>query len=347
MDGRQQGATARVAIRLKDIAADLGVSAVTVSKVLRNKPDVGEDTRRRVLERVKELNYTPNLLARGLASGKSQTVGLIVPDLVHTFFAEFAKGLKAGLRKRGYQLILASAEEEPDMEREEIDTLLSRGVDALLLATCQPEKDALASIADIRVPCVLVDRALQNSDQPFVGTNDVAAGRLATEHLLSIGRRRISHIAGEGFSTGRDRLAGYKEALTAAGVPYQAEWVVTRSRLEEAGDALGESAMTELLAQSERPDAVFCYNDLSAIGATRAALAAGLRVPEDIAVIGCGNLRLANYLQVPLSSVDQATGEQGEAAAKLTVALLEGKAHLTSQQVRVAPNLVQRASSAL
>ncbi len=334
-----------MAIRLKDIAADLGISAVTVSKVLRGKPDVGEETRQRVWERVRAVNYQPNLLARGLASGKSQTVGLIVPDLLHTFFAEFAKGLKAGLRKRGYQLILASAEEEPQLEREEIDTLLARGVDALLLATCQPEEDALASLAAIQVPCVLVDRAIPASGRPFVGTDDSAAGRLATEHLLSLGRRRIAHIAGEGFSTGLDRLQGYRHALTTAGIEPRSEWVVCRSRLEEAGDRIGEAAMAEFLALPERLDAVFCYNDLSAIGAIRAVLAAGLRVPEDIAIVGCGNLRLADYMRVPLTSIDQSTGEQGEWAAKLTVLLLAGKEKNLDRQVRLAPKLVPRSST--
>lgn len=334
-----------MAIRLKDIAADLGVSAVTVSKVLRGKPDVGEDTRQRVLQRVREVNYQPNLLARGLASGKSQTVGLIVPDLLHTFFAEFAKGLKAGLRRRGYQLILASAEEEPQLEREEIDTLLARGVDALLLATCQLEEGALECLATIQVPCVLVDRALPASGRPFVGTNDVVAGRLATEHLLQTGRTRIAHIAGNGFSTGRDRLLGYQAALAAAGLPFRANAVVTRSRLEEAGDAIGEAAMMELLSRDDQLDAVFCYNDLAAVGCIRAALASGRRVPEDVAVVGCGNLRLADYLHVPLSSIDQATAEQGELAARLTVALLEGKTKMLDRQVRVTPRLVVRASS--
>lgn len=336
-----------MAVRLKDIAADLGISAVTVSKVLRGKPDVGEETRKRVLQRVREVNYQPNLLARGLASGKSQTVGLIVPDLLHTFFAEFAKGLKAGLRRRGYQLILASAEEEPQLEREEIDTLLARGVDALLLATCQPEEDALASLAGIQVPCVLVDRALPASGRPFVGTNDVVAGRLATEHLLQTGRKRIAHIAGDGFSTGRDRLLGYQAALAAAGLLFRASSVVTRSRLEEAGDAIGEGAMIELLGRGERPDALFCYNDLAAVGSIRAAMAAGLRVPEDIAIIGCGNLRLADYLHVPLSSIDQATAEQGELAARLAVALLEGKTKMQDRQVRVTPRIVVRASTSV
>ena len=152
-----------MAIRLKDIAADLGVSTITISKVLRDKPDVGEATRRRVLQRVKELNYRPNLLARGLASGKSQTVGLIVPDLVHTFFAELAKGLKAGLRKWGYQLVLASAEEEEELEREEIENLLARGVDAILIASCQRAASGLSTLIHAKLPYVLVDRSAELS----------------------------------------------------------------------------------------------------------------------------------------------------------------------------------------
>ncbi len=334
-----------LAIRLKDIAADLGVSAVTVSKVLRGKTDVGEQTRQRVWQRVREVKYQPNLLARGLASGKSQTVGLIVPNLMHPYFAEFAKSLKAGLRKRGYLLILASAEEEPELEREEIDNLLARGVDALLLATCQTEDDATASLAGVQVPCVLVDRALPDTGRPFVGLDDVAAGRLATEHLLGLGRRRIAHITGEGFSTAGDRLTGYREALIASGIEPQAAWVVNRPRLEQAGDTAGVEAMVELLALTDRPDAVFCVNDLAAMGAIHAALAAGLRVPEDIAIIGCGNLRQADYLCVPLTSVDQSTEEQGDLAATLTVGLLRGEEPGQEWQLRVAPALVLRAST--
>lgn len=335
-----------MAVRLKDIAAQLGVSAVTVSKVLRNQPDVGEDTRKRVLQRVKEMNYTPNLLARGLASGKSQTIGLIVPDLVHTFFAEFAKGLKAGLRQRGYQLVLASAEEEPEMEREEIDTLLARGVDALLIASCQGVSDDLQHLQRIGVPCVLIDRTLPGFGRCFVGTDDVAAGRLATEHLIGLGRRRIAHVAGEGLSTGRHRMQGYQGALESAGLSLDERLVIRKTRLEELGDGMGNDAMQQLLSREQPPDAVFCYNDLTAVGAIRAILAAGLRVPEDIAVIGCGNLRLASYLQVPLSSIDQQTGEQGEQAAKLTVALLSGTQKLDPVEIRVAPKVIARASTA-
>ena len=343
--GRIHAGKDLMATRLKDIAADLGISTITVSKVLRNQPDVGEETRKRVLRRVKELNYRPNLLARGLASGRSNTVGLIVPDLVNTFFAEFAKGLKGGLRKRGYQLVLASAEEEPEIESEEIDNLLARGVDALLLASCQTKPEGLRSLLDSNLPYVLIDRVLPALSTHFVGTDDFAAGSIATDHLLSLKRRRVAHIGNSAVSTGEDRFRGYKEALQLAGIPLNQNMIVRSSRLEESGDMVGHEAMTRLLKLKKRPDAIFCYNDLSAVGAIKCILGAGLRVPEDIAVIGCGNLRLATYLEVPLSSIDQDTAELGEQAARLTASLLSGASSPGFRDIRVEPRVIARAST--
>jgi len=334
-----------MAVRMKDIAEELGVSLVTVSKVLRNKPDVGEATRKRVLQRVRELNYQPNMLARGLASGKSYSIGLIVPDLVHTFFAELAKGVSAGLRKESYQLILASAEEEPELERQEIDHLLARGVDALLIASCQNSSRGFKSLVSSKVPYVLLDRLLPKLNAYFVGTDDIAAGRVATEHLIQIGRQRIAHIGGELISTSVGRLNGYKEALAANRIPFRQELVVIRSRLEEAGVQIGNNAMCDLLKLKQIPDAVFCYNDLTAVGAIRCLLTNGLRVPEDVAVIGCGNLRLSAYLEVPLSSVDQSPQQQGEEAAHLAMSVIAGTQKNREKQLLVEPKLILRDST--
>jgi LacI family transcriptional regulator len=334
-----------MAVRLKDIAEDLGVSLVTVSKVLRNKPGVGEITRKRVLKRVRELNYRPNMLARSLASGKSYTVGLIVPDLVHTFFAEMAKGVSAGLRKASYQLILASAEEEPELEQQEIEHLLARGVDALLIASCQNNAGSFKSLLKSKIPYVLIDRYLPKVDGNFVGTDDIAAGRVATEHLIHLGRKRIAHIGGEQISTSVGRLNGYKEALAANNLPFRRELVEIRSRLEEAGVEIGSHAMTDLLKLKKRPDAVFCYNDLTAVGAIRCLRENRLRVPEDVAVIGCGNLRLSEYLEVPLSTIDQSTQQQGEEAAALALTLIDRKSKGKGKHLLVEPKLIARDST--
>ena len=154
-----------------------------------------------------------------------------------------------------------------------------------------------------------------------MGSNDVLVGELATRHLIGLGRKRIAHIGGQGTSPSIDRFKGFRNALSVAGIKLPKSYVVTRERFEETGDSAGYRAMQELLAQKQRPDAVFCYNDLSAIGAMQAAMQAGLSIPGDIAFAGCGNLRYAEYLKVPLTSVDQSIERMGEAAARRVLTL--------------------------
>jgi LacI family transcriptional regulator len=310
-----------MAVRLKDIARDLGVSVVTVSKVSRGNTDIGDVTRRRVLKRMKELNYQPNMLARGLASGQTYTVGLVVPDLVHPFFAEFAKSLSGILRTHKRALILTSSEEDPRVERQEIRTLLSRGVDVLLIASCQPNLRNFCELGDNRTPYLLFDRNFPHLAAHFVGSDDVQVGQMATRHLIEIGRTRIAHIGGKHTSPAFDRLRGYRSTLEEHGLRSPRNYVVAREKTEESGDVIGFQAMQELLKLHPRPDAVFCYNDLTAVGAIEGILQAGLRVPQDIAIIGCGNVRYAGYLRVPLSSIDHGTAELGRIAGELALEL--------------------------
>ncbi len=335
-----------MAVRLKDIARDLGVSLITVSKALRGMGDISEKTRKRVLKRMVELNYRPNMLARGLASGKTFIVGLVVPDLLHPFFAEFAKSLNGVLRAHEYGLILASSEEDPRIEQQEIRTVLARGIDALLIASCQPRLHGFYGVEDQRKPFILIDRDFPHLGAHFVGTDDHAAGLLATRHLLSTGKRRIAHIAAPELAPGADRLRGYKDALKEHGLSVRERYVISNSRVEELGEDVGYQGMRKLLRRKPRPDAVFCYNDLTAIGAIHATLEAGLSIPGDVAFIGCGNVRYSDYLRVPLSSVDQLTSQLGEEAGKLALALIAN--HTTApKHIRVKPKIVVRASSAL
>lgn len=333
-----------MAVRLKDIARDLGVSVVTVSKVLRGNADISEATRRRVLKRMKELNYQPNMMARGLASGRTYTVGLVVPDLVHPFFAEFAKSLGGVLRTSNRALVLASSEEDPDVERQEIRTLLSRGVDVLLIASCQANLRNFYELGDDRTPYLLFDRNFPHLAAHFVGSDDVQIGEMATRHLIEIGRKRIAHIGGKNTSPSFDRLRGYRNALAESRLPAQESHIVVRERVEESGDRIGFQVMQELLKLESRPDAVFCYNDLTAVGAIEATLQAGLRVPEDIAFIGCGNLRYANYLRVPLSSIDQGTAELGRIAGEFALEL-SAKLEKEPKSVLLPSTLVAREST--
>ena len=332
-------------VRLKDIARDLGVSLITVSKAVRGMDDISEETRQRVLKRMAELNYRPNMMARGLASGKTNIVGLVVPDLLHPFFAEFAKSLNGVLRKHNYGLILTSSEEDPEIEQQEIRTVLARGIDALLIASCQPTLQGFYGVDDQRTPFILIDRDFPNLRANFVGTDDYSAGLMATRHLLAAGKRRIAHIAGPELAPGADRLRGYKDALKEAGISPLQRFIISNARVEEVGEEVGRRAMRTLLKIRPRPDAVFCYNDLTAIGAMHATLEAGLSIPQDIAFIGCGNVRYSDYLRIPLSSVDQSTGKLGEEAGKLALDLIKNGTVPPSQHIRLEPKLVVRASS--
>src|SRR5665213_819521 len=198
---------------MKSIAQDLGLSIATVSKVIRNHPDISPATRERVRSRLRELNYTPNLAARALVTGRSHTVGLVVPDLVHPFFGETAVGLSRVLRGHGYDVIIFSSEEDVSLERRGVERLLARRVDALVIASSHEHLSELEYLAERDTPYVLIDRHPAGFKGNYVGVNDNLIGQLATEHLIAIGRKRIAHISASGVSTAQGRVHGYKSAL--------------------------------------------------------------------------------------------------------------------------------------
>ena len=187
-------------VRLKDIARDLNVSVMTVSKVVRGCADVGAETRGRVLARIKELNYQPNWVARSLAARRTFMIGLIVPDLMHSFFAEIAKGVSGAIRPLGYDVVICNSEENGDLESSEVDRLLGRQVDGLVLASAQPPSSlAVFDRMEARgIPYVLIDRRFANVHAPYVGADDEAIGRLATQHLIDRGCRRSRTHRGTG-----------------------------------------------------------------------------------------------------------------------------------------------------
>ena len=331
--------------RMKDIARDLGVSVVTISKVLRNHPDVGDETRERVLARVKELDYRPNLAARSLVTGRTYLVGLVVPDLLHPFFAEIAKSISEVLRARGYYLIVSSSEEDPDLEEQEIDQLLARGLDTLIIATCRPTVDLFFRVERQRTPYVLIDRTLPGLSANFVGVDDEAVGMLATKHLIDVGCKRIAHIRGPETSPAIRRLEGYKRALAQAGLRIKDDWVISEHKGDVETKQRGAEAMRRLLHLEERPDGVFCFNDPLAMGAMNHALDHGFRIPEDIAVIGCGNLHYDDSLRVPLSSIDQHSRRIGTEAARIALRILDTKVPPPPESVVLQPELIIRGST--
>jgi len=334
-----------MAITMKDIARDLGVSVVTVSKVLRNHSDISAETRKRVLHRMKELNYQPNPAARTLVSGRTNLIGLIVPDLVHPFFAQVAKGISAKLRTEEYSLIISSSEDDAALEGREINQMLARRVDALILASTQSGVENLRRIEDSGIPCVLLDRKIDGLKASFVGIDDELAGSMATTHLLDIGCKVVAYIAGSDVSTSWDRQRGYSKTLASKGFHLVPEYIVRHGHGDDSGDEVGFAGMQQLLMLSPRPDGVFCCNDPIAMGAMRAILGAGLRIPGDVAVIGCGNVHYADFLRVPLTSIDQDSNALGTSAAKLALSIIKRKTETAPKSLFLPAKLVIRAST--
>jgi LacI family transcriptional regulator len=317
---------------------------MTVSKVVRGCADVGAETRSRVLARIKELNYQPNWVARSLAARRTFMIGLIVPDLMHSFFAEIAKGVSAAIRPLGYDVVICNSEEDSAVESSEVERLLARQVDGLLIASAQAPSslDLFERIEARGVPYVLIDRRFADANAPYVGADDEAIGRLATRHLIERGCRRIAHIAGPPITPGVGRRKGYQDALAAAGIAVPDSYVVHAS-----DDASAYLAVRGLLALDPRPDAIFGYNDPTAAGAMKAILEAGIAIPREIKVIGVGNVHYSDLLRVPLSTIDQSSTAIGQQAADMLIKSIGSKRKRPSKAVLIDPILVPRESTRL
>lgn len=329
---------------MKDIAADLGVSLMTVSKALRNHADISEKTRQRVWKRARELHYEPNLVARGLASNRTYLIGLIVPDMMHSFFAEVAKGVGRKLEPLGYQILISNSEESAEAELRQVRLLLARKVDGLIVASASAASGSRALEALLQsssTPYVFIDRMVRGSKANYVGVRDEELGRVATEHLIERGCRRIAHISGPMETNGKGRLQGYRHALLKHNLRVVPEYVISGTH-EDSG---GYGAMQRLLRLKPRPDGVFCYNDPVAIGAIKAILAAHLDVPRDIAVIGAGNVHYSDLLRVRLSTVDQNSFAIGENAAGVLLQCMETKQAAPAKRILFPARLVVRESS--
>ena len=328
---------------MKDIAQDLGVSLMTVSKALRSHSDISEETRQRVLQRMRELNYQPDWIARSMVTGRTYLVGLVMPDLMHSFFAEVATAVARKLQPLGYHVVVSNTMEDAAVERRNLEVLIARKMDGLIIASAQrPGQTKVFEALDRSgIAYVLIDRMLAGVNANYVGVRDQDLGIMATEHLISQGARRIAHIRGPSVSTGTGRLRGYRKAIERHGMTFRPEYVVSG----QSGDSGGYDAMQQLLKLDPRPDGVFCYNDPVAAGAIKAVLEAGLRVPEEIAIIGAGNVHYSDLLRVPLSTVDQSSSQIGERAAELLAECMEAKKRPAPKRVLIPPRLVIRDSS--
>lgn len=328
---------------MKRIARELGVSVTTISKVLNHHLDIGESTRRRVLARVEELGYRPNAVARSLTLRRTHTLGVVIPDLMHSFFVEIVAGLEAIVSERRYGLLLCASGEDAQKERTELEMLRARQVDGIVLASANATGNTalLRDLSRLGTALVMIDR----DDHPRVRchrvlTDDVEVGRLATAHLISKGRQRIAHIAGPLIVHARRRADGYRQALAKAGLMASDDLIVDGGFME----ADGFRAMQELLERRGRVDAVFAVNDPAAIGAMKAIWQAGLRVPDDVAVVGAGDVAYSDLIRVPLTTVRWSKRDLGRRAAELILDQIDGDDEVQPQRVIVPPEIVVRES---
>jgi LacI family transcriptional regulator len=326
---------------LADIARELGVSKMTVSRAINNHPEISSDTRARVLETARRMNYRPNQYARALTTNRSYLLGVVVPDLMHSYFAEICRGVEAVAKPLGYQNLICSTDENAINEEVEIGALLPR-TDGLILASSASPDDTKFLRRFIRegAKIVLIDRQLERLKCPTVTTDDVKVGLLATEHLIGLGHRRVGHLKGTVASTAALRFDGYKQALR------KHRLALEESMVRECGftEKDGYDAMSAWLREGDVPDAIFAANDPAAIGAMTASAEAGLKIPDDVAVVGGGNIHYGDMLRVPLTTVAWSTAEMGQSAGRLLIDLVEGKKGRKDQHVIVEPELVVRES---
>lgn len=331
-----------MSVTLADIARHLGISMMTVSRAINNKSRISARTRERVLEAAREMGYQPNHLARGLATRRSLLIGLVVPDLTHSYFAEFAKAVGSVARPAGYEVLICSTEENEEQEVAEVAALRHR-TDGLIVASSLSQSHAGVYRKLIRegTKVVFIDRQFERVSGGSVVTDNVRVGQLVTEHFIKLGYRRIGHLRGTDVSVSLDRCEGYRLALREHGIKVD-ESLIRDCSLSEAG---GYAAMSKWIAEGSLPRAIFAVNDPSAIGAMSALLESGIRVPDSVALSGAGAIHYGPLLRVPLTTVDWDLIEMGQRAADLLIEKIEGRANKGSPRtIVIPPRLVVRAS---
>ncbi|HEU0172827.1 MAG TPA: LacI family DNA-binding transcriptional regulator [Blastocatellia bacterium] len=328
---------------LADIARELGVSKMTVSRAINNHPEINAETRARVLAVARRMKYQPNQHARALITNRSHLLGMVAPDLMHSYFAEILRGVESVARPANLRILVCNTYEDADNEIAEVEALRQRTDGLIVASSLSPEQgQAYRKLIKDGMKLVLVDRLLENLGCPTVRADDVRVGMIATEHLISLGYRRIGHLRGASASVAGERLEGYRRALAKHKLRFE------KSLVRECGfiEDQGYEAMRAWIAEGDLPEAIFAVNDPVAIGAIRALTEAGYSVGRDVAVVGAGNIHYGDMLSVPLTTVAWGAEEIGKQAARLLIEMIEGGgASRAPQNVIVTPQLIARRSS--
>jgi LacI family transcriptional regulator len=332
-----------VTVTIYDVAREAGVSMATVSRVVNNNPNVKPQTRKKVFEAIERLGYRPNAVARGLASKKTTTVGVVIPDISNAIFAEVARGIEDIANMYHYNIILCNADKRKDKEIRVVNTLLEKQVDGLLFMGGTVTDEHLQAFKTSNVPIVLCATTDEHGVMPSVDIDHESAAYDAVQALLGQGHRRIAMISGtlQDPANGYARYQGYKRALEAAGIAIDDTLVrVGNYRYES-----GVEAMKYFLELENRPTAVFSATDEMAIGAVHCIQDFGLRVPEDVSVISVDNTRMASMVRPQLSSVAQPMYDIGAVSMRLLTKLMK-KEHVEQSRVVLPHELIARQSVA-
>lgn len=336
---------AGVPITIKHVAAQAGVSVGTVSNFL-NRPDVVADgTRARIQTAISQLGFVRNESARQLRAGRSRTIGLVVLDVTNPFFTDVARGVEDAANAVGLSVILCNSDEKRDKESAYLDLLEEQRVQGLLITPVDVISERLAHLRSRGMPVVLLDRHSADPDVCSVSVDDVLGGQIALDHLLETGHRRIAFVGGPlELAQIRDRLAGAQRSIDASGVADDVLTVLPTTAPNVAG---GRDAGARLagIQHRQRPTAVFCANDLLALGVLQELTRHGIRVPDDMAVVGYDDIEFAAAAAVPLSSVRQPRHLLGRTAAELLLDEASTHGDHEHRQVRFEPEIVVRDSS--
>jgi DNA-binding LacI/PurR family transcriptional regulator len=331
-------------ITIKDIARELGISPSTVSRALKDHPDISKATRDAVNELAERWNYRPNPIALSLKSGSSKTIGVIIPDVVHYFFSTVISGIEDVVYQRDYNMILCQSNEMWEHEVKNVRTLLASRVDGILASVAKTTTifDHYRSIIEKDIPLVFFDRVAEELDTDRVVIDDEEGAYKAVNHILRTGKKRIVHLSGpEQLAIARHRLNGYLRAMKEYRLTPAKDDIVKCDDIESA-----EKIVPGQLKRKPRPEAFFAVNDLTAAQTLMIAKRHGLRLPEDIAVVGFTNSQIATLTDPGLTSVDQKGYEMGMLAAQLLLERIENPRNPFQTKV-ITSELVVRGSTSL
>jgi LacI family transcriptional regulator len=327
---------------IKDVAALAGVSYTTVSHVINNTRPVSHQARTEVEAAIRRLNYLPSAIARSLRHQATLTIGLLISNNTNPFFSELAHGIEEGCYRNGYSVFLCNSNDDPTRQETHLRVLLEKRIDGLIVGSAGGHQTLAKRLRGSPVPLVVIDRALPGLEADLVQVDHEEGGYLATKYLIDLGHRTIGCIAGPSQTTSSsERLEGYRRALAEATLPYRRRWVIESDFTSEGG----YQAASSLLRRAGLT-AVFASNDLMGIGLLRYAAEKGLRVPEELSVIGFDGIELGRYVHPALTTIGQSIRRLGELAAITLIQCIGRGGRGPFRQLVLSPEVVVRESTA-